>query len=363
MGNHRFKLSDMIPNAWFYKLKDMSRSSRKQKGSHATVKNKASSPSQRSPPNCLHYFPTEPYRAGMLFNSPIHTKVTDFSFTDSLRRSSSKRRAQRKTIYKPSPSVLSSVSTACSCHWTRPNQAESPDFYASSIESSSSELDLYECITSESDECDSPAAPHMFNGLSPDCSCRVSSSTNDIIIDMNTESFAAVNPERLDGFDTISKLGLPHILTKPVRFDDQAIEAPYLKCSSKLEESGRTTTPKSSSNSRGIRLRVNSAKLASRKVQACARRSVSSSSSSSSACKVSRKSGFPEGFAVVKSSIDPQRDFKESMVEMIREKNIWSSEDLEDLLACYLSLNSREYHELIIKAFEQTWFDLAQLRM
>ncbi|XP_028768808.1 transcription repressor OFP1-like [Neltuma alba] len=357
MGIHRFKLSDMIPNAWFYKLKDMSRS-RKQKGSHA-VKNKASSPvmPQRSPPSCSHHFPTEPYRAGMLFNSPIHNKVRDFSFTDSPRRSS-KRRVQRKTIYNPSPSALSSFSTACSCHWTQPNQAESPDFYASSIESSSTELDPYECITSESDECDSLAAPHMLNGLSPDCSCRVSSSTNDIIIDMNNESFA-VNPEKLDGFDPISKLGLPPILTKPARFDDQVIEASYLKCSSKVKESSRTTTPKSSANSRGIRLRVNSAKLASRKVQACARRSISSSS----ACKVSSNTGFPEGFAVVKSSIDPQRDFKDSMVEMIRENNIWSSEDLEDLLACYLSLNAREYHELIIKAFEQTWFDLAQLRM
>lgn len=347
----------MIPNAWFYKLKDMSRS-RKQKGSHS-VKNKASSPamSQRSPPACLHYFPTEPYRAGMLFNSPIHTKVADFPFTDSPRRSS-KRRVQRKTIYKPSPSVVSSVSTTCSCHWTRPNQAESPDLYASSIKSSSSELDLYECLTSESEECDSPAAPHMFNGLSPDCSCRVSSSTNDIIIDMNNESFG-VNPEKLDGFDAISKLGLPPILTKPVRFDDQVIEEPHLPCSCKVEESSRTTAPKSSANSRGIRLRVNSPKLASRKVQACVRKSVSSSS----ACKVSRNTGFPEGFAVVKSSIDPQRDFKESMMEMITENNIWSSEDLEDLLACYLSLNSREYHELIIKAFEQVWFDLAQLRM
>ncbi|KAM7264420.1 hypothetical protein ACFE04_002103 [Oxalis oulophora] len=62
------------------------------------------------------------------------------------------------------------------------------------------------------------------------------------------------------------------------------------------------------------------------------RRSNSSSSSSS--------------FAVVKYSYDPHRDFKESMLEMIVHNNIRASKDLEDLLACYLSLNSHQYHHL-----------------
>ncbi|KAJ0620669.1 putative transcription factor OFP family [Helianthus annuus] len=56
-----------------------------------------------------------------------------------------------------------------------------------------------------------------------------------------------------------------------------------------------------------------------------------------------------ESLAVVKTSADPGRDFKESMVEMIMENNIKSSKDLEDLLACYLALNSDEYHDLIIR--------------
>ncbi|CAN0879577.1 Transcription repressor OFP1 [Linum grandiflorum] len=60
--------------------------------------------------------------------------------------------------------------------------------------------------------------------------------------------------------------------------------------------------------------------------------------------------------AVVKSSADPQLDFMESMVEMIVENNISSSKDLEDLLACYLCLNSDEYHDVIIKVFKQIWF-------
>lgn len=64
---------------------------------------------------------------------------------------------------------------------------------------------------------------------------------------------------------------------------------------------------------------------------------------------------------VVKSSFDPQRDFRESMVEMIVENNLRGSQDLEDLLACYFSLNSNEYHEVIVKAFEQVWLDITNL--
>lgn len=68
-----------------------------------------------------------------------------------------------------------------------------------------------------------------------------------------------------------------------------------------------------------------------------------------------------ESFAVVKTSKDPKRDFKESMVEMIIENNICGSKDLEDLLACYLSLNSDEYHDLIISVFKQIWFDVVEI--
>ncbi|TKY56596.1 Transcription repressor OFP2 [Spatholobus suberectus] len=380
MGNNRFKLSDMIPNAWFYKLKDMSRS-RKRNGSHV-MKSKVSSPttSQRSLPRYSHYFSTEPIRAGKLYNTPIHTKDLDMPFTDSPRRSS-KRRARRKTIYKPSPTVVSSSFMPTSSydstnHWIKPYQVQSPDYDVSSVESSS-ESDLHEYVYSES-ECDSFSVPDLLNGMASNCSCRVSSSTNDIIIDMNNEAFLG-NPEKQDGFDAISQLGLAPILTKPVKFDDKVIEATEQRSSTEFdelqddqsfsieidkEESKRTQRRRKSShrkpfaNSAGIRLRVNSPKLASRKIQACSRRSVSSTAS-----KASRSTGFPDGFAVVKSSFDPQSDFRESMVEMIVENNIRASQDLEDLLACYLSLNSSEYHDLIVKAFEQIWFDMAQLRM
>ncbi|CAI9782093.1 unnamed protein product [Fraxinus pennsylvanica] len=65
-----------------------------------------------------------------------------------------------------------------------------------------------------------------------------------------------------------------------------------------------------------------------------------------------------DSFAVVKSSFDPRNDFRDSMVEMITEKGIKRPEELEELLACYLTLNCDEYHDLIIKVFRQVWFDL-----
>lgn len=63
-----------------------------------------------------------------------------------------------------------------------------------------------------------------------------------------------------------------------------------------------------------------------------------------------------ESYLVVKYSRNPEKDFMESMVEMIVEKNIVRLKDLEELLACYLSLNSREYQDVIVKVFEKIWF-------
>lgn len=64
-------------------------------------------------------------------------------------------------------------------------------------------------------------------------------------------------------------------------------------------------------------------------------------------------------FAVVKSSFNPQQDFRDSMVEMIGVKGIRRREELEELLACYLTLNCDGHHDLIINAFQQVWFELS----
>ncbi|XP_017646225.1 transcription repressor OFP8-like [Gossypium arboreum] len=58
-----------------------------------------------------------------------------------------------------------------------------------------------------------------------------------------------------------------------------------------------------------------------------------------------------DSFAVVKSSDDPYNDFKASMVEMIVERQIFAAKDLEQLLQCFLSLNSHHHHRIIIEVF------------
>ncbi|KAI0526974.1 hypothetical protein KFK09_002570 [Dendrobium nobile] len=101
------------------------------------------------------------------------------------------------------------------------------------------------------------------------------------------------------------------------------------------------TKPKSKKDNKKSPL-MNSPRLARKRVQALSKRK-------------QRKERLKESIAVVKSSSDPQKDFRESMVEMILENNILASKDLEDLLASYLSLNSREYHDMIVEVFEEIW--------
>jgi uncharacterized protein (TIGR01568 family) len=69
-----------------------------------------------------------------------------------------------------------------------------------------------------------------------------------------------------------------------------------------------------------------------------------------------------EGLAVVRRTRDPQRAFRESMVEMIASgEGPAAPEELERLLACYLSLNADEHHDCIVKVFRQVWFEYLSL--
>ncbi|KAG9155272.1 hypothetical protein Leryth_026579 [Lithospermum erythrorhizon] len=60
-------------------------------------------------------------------------------------------------------------------------------------------------------------------------------------------------------------------------------------------------------------------------------------------------------FAVVKRSSDPYNDFRTSMVEMIVEKQIFSAKDLENMLQCFLTLNSHHHHIIIVEVFMEIW--------
>lgn len=62
-----------------------------------------------------------------------------------------------------------------------------------------------------------------------------------------------------------------------------------------------------------------------------------------------------ESFAIVKRSEDPYEDFKRSMAEMVVEKQMFEAAELEELLRCFLSLNSVHHHQAIVKAFADIW--------
>ncbi|KAJ8762360.1 hypothetical protein K2173_007518 [Erythroxylum novogranatense] len=62
-----------------------------------------------------------------------------------------------------------------------------------------------------------------------------------------------------------------------------------------------------------------------------------------------------ESVAVVKKSENPYEDFKTSMLEMILEKQMYEVRDLEELLECFLCLNSKQYHEIIVDVFSEIW--------
>nr|XP_051214252.1 transcription repressor OFP8-like [Lolium perenne] len=62
-----------------------------------------------------------------------------------------------------------------------------------------------------------------------------------------------------------------------------------------------------------------------------------------------------KGLAVVRRSSDPYGDFRESMVEMIVERQVFGTSELEQLLHTYLSLNPARLHPVILQAFSDIW--------
>ncbi|XP_074275265.1 transcription repressor OFP7 [Silene latifolia] len=62
-----------------------------------------------------------------------------------------------------------------------------------------------------------------------------------------------------------------------------------------------------------------------------------------------------ESYAVVKRSDDPYNDFWRSMAEMVVEKNMFERKDMQELLRCFLSLNSESLHGVIVAAFVDIW--------
>ncbi|KAH7514737.1 transcription repressor OFP1 [Ziziphus jujuba] len=407
MGNYKFRLSDMMPNAWFYKLKDMGKSrnhgfsqTRKKKQPTLQESKPKQQPHHQCHPRKSYYFTRELTHPGdRIYASPTNPKTPETIFPDPPRKSDKQRARRRRRRgggggSSSSPKlVASSVSAGCSCRatlesvWTKSDSP--PEYYYSS----SSPFDTSPESPPELTEvrCDRVLATETtFDGMvswsaaAASCGFHENFEANDIVIDVDKTSLCkkSVIP---DGLDSLSELELPPIITKPSKFNDMvrdvkkkesresgrhrrsstgfeekdslSVKVVKEERVSSLKEQRNSSVRRFALNSPGVKLRVNSPRIGSKRVvQSNGRKSVSSSSLSSS-----RRRSLSESFAIVKSSFDPQKDFRESMVEMIVENNIRASKDLEDLLACYLSLNSDEYHDLIIKVFKQIWFDLTDI--
>ncbi|KAK4432596.1 Transcription repressor OFP6 [Sesamum alatum] len=69
-----------------------------------------------------------------------------------------------------------------------------------------------------------------------------------------------------------------------------------------------------------------------------------------------------ETVAVEKDSDDPYMDFRRSMLQMIVEKEMYSKNDLKELLNCFLQLNSPYYHGVIVRAFTEIWNGVYSIR-
>ncbi|XP_078170582.1 uncharacterized protein LOC144564842 [Carex rostrata] len=65
-----------------------------------------------------------------------------------------------------------------------------------------------------------------------------------------------------------------------------------------------------------------------------------------------------EGVAVVKESADPYIDFRDSMLQMIIEMEIYAWDDLRDLLHRFLALNAPCNHQYILRAFAEIWTEV-----
>ncbi|XP_076893846.1 uncharacterized protein LOC143545970 [Bidens hawaiensis] len=206
-----------------------------------------------------------------------------------------------------------------------------------------------------------PASPgrRQLKSMAAECGCqKLKSQEVNFPDDESTlpvqSSTCTCKNNSLDEDVIYRKVDLPRIITKPAKENEfgsgkWVIDGASRSLSVRVVKEGIIGSPVRKSKANGYsprlgnRVRVNG--LSSGRRRSGTRRSLS------------------ESLAVVKTSMDPGRDFKESMVEMIMENNIKSSKDLEDLLACYLALNSDEYHDLIIKVFKQIWFESTDIRL
>ncbi|KAF8102523.1 hypothetical protein N665_0198s0223 [Sinapis alba] len=349
METHKFRFSDMMPHSWLYKLKGISRgSSRKHLPSSPKHLSSSSSTDASSSRNTLR-----------LSSSPYHPQGSS-----SPPKSPFKRKLKRKTVYKPSSRLkLSSSSssfnphaplTTSRNHRSKPTSANAIILEPSSLKphvplttsrnhrskpTSANAITVEPSLTSSRNHRSKPSsAIAMFDSTVGSSSDPLSSSPSDqdhvFSCDLESHSVDVKNHHSVKKLDDVS--------------EDPSNSTPVMVETVKKPPLEIRTQKKPKTGSAGIKIRAKSPRISRKKTKG-------------RTSPQPMKKEMAESFAIVLTSVDPERDFRESMVEMIVENKMKEQKDLEDLLACYLSLNSSEYHDIIIKAFEKTWFHLTHL--
>lgn len=355
MGRRKFRLSDMMPNAWFYKLRDMRARSRRRGGGGAMQPEPQAPSSSRGnraaqkPATPRQGSSALPHRASYYYTArdreltpspprPPQPRATDahlFPLPLSPPKNSRRRHRVGPVRLEHAPAGGGLVPAPVSAHGLEP--------LAEAIGASQRRRDM--CIGYDGGEF---RRSTVTVPAGDDLRGKVITSETDIVIDLRDEA----TPERV----------LRPITTRPARRDvdgykpdnrrvDLADMIP--RASSTSEQSGMGKPRRSSvSSGRRLKTRANSPRMTARKGKPMA---------PTAARGTTRLRSPPLGgsYAMVKSSDDPRSDFLDSMAEMIDQNGIRDPSDLEDLLACYLSLNSVECHGIIIDAFEQIWTSLA----
>ncbi|KAK3138484.1 hypothetical protein QOZ80_5AG0369510 [Eleusine coracana subsp. coracana] len=343
MGRRKFRFSDMMPNSWFYKLRDMRRAGGAMyqssssssclgaKGITQPAGTPRPVPAVPMPHRSSYYFasrdrvlqpapaPQPPTRAAAATEEEEQQQLETQAQSPAR---SYRRRHKVGPVGKPEPAPVAHVPDATHRH--RRDTCVGRDG------------DVGKQLKKPAKKTPS-STKDVFTG-------KVIASETDIIFDLHAD-------------DDVSDRVLRPIATRPAAAKKKerhvVLHAATPRPSSVSEQGGKGNSGRRSSVSLGgrrLKTRANSPRLAAAAASPRCRKK---------APPAAAPPPLAESFAVVKASVDPRRDFRESMEEMIAEKGIRGAGDLEDLLACYLALNADEHHGLIVEVFEEIWASLA----
>ncbi|KAK4797766.1 hypothetical protein SAY86_030092 [Trapa natans] len=365
MGNCRLRLSDMMLSSWFCKLMDVARSSVSYE-SDSKLKKAEQRPQQQqengrshsshqshqhsAPPGTFYHFSRNDDPSASVSPSDIsYFPVQIPSRRSAARHQRTNPRKFSSKKKKSTRAVTSSVSAGCNCRAT-----------LDSVWAKTDPICLYEA--------EAPFSPSSASS-SAEQQPQTHQSFDEMVWQSTSRSFRVnhISNDDVIGSDETSLD--PHIelpSTEPLKFSDMVnnVRRPEVRRRelNKIAVNSPAVGARTGATARGFPLNSSAVKL---RISYNTPRIVRERKTTTQADNHLREmelpgGAMPDSFAVVKSSADPRREFRESMVEMIVENNIRGSKELEELLTCYLSLNSDEYHEIIISVFKQVWLELNQ---